>query len=162
MGYSKKTLSVIGIILFSIISCNSKRISGSGTIIRESRSVSGFQRVSLSGAGHLFINQGDEESLEIECDDNILSYIKTRVNGGTLEIGPEKVSLDPSKPITYRLSLKNLQALTTISGSGDAGVWATAKLDVTISGSGTLSYYGSPAVSSSISGSGKVKSLGSK
>lgn len=30
MNYSKKMLAVISIILFSTISCNSKRISGSG------------------------------------------------------------------------------------------------------------------------------------
>jgi hypothetical protein len=159
MNYSKKILIVIGIILFWIISCNSKRISGSGTIIREPRSVSGFQKVSVSGSGHLLINQGDEESLEIECDDNIVSYIKTTVTGGTLEIGPEKVSLDPSQPITYRLSLKNLEALTTsgsVSVKGDA--LRTERLRVVMNGSGTLDLGSLEAQSIElhISGSGEV------
>jgi len=159
MKYSRKIFSVISIILFSTISCSSKKISGSGTIIRESRSVSGFQRVSLSGSGHLLIDQGDNESLEIECDDNLASYIKTVVTGGTLEIRPENVSLAASQPITYRLSLKNLEALTTsgsVSVKSDA--LRTESLRVVMSGSGTLDLGSLEAhsIELRISGSGEV------
>ncbi|HDR67815.1 MAG TPA: DUF2807 domain-containing protein [Bacteroidaceae bacterium] len=47
----------------------------------------------------------------------------------------------------------------TISGSGDATVWADNTLNVTITGSGNLYYYGNPTVNKTTTGSGNVIKL---
>src|SRR5690242_12646963 len=54
-------------------------VHGSGNVVTEARPVSGFDRVSVSGAGQLKVTQGDAESLTIETDDNLLPYIRSEV-----------------------------------------------------------------------------------
>ncbi len=87
MKYLMIILSFIAIVLITPSSSYAKTVKGSGNIIKDSRSVAGFDKVSISGSGFLLITQGDEESLAIECDDNIASYIRSSVKDGTLNIG---------------------------------------------------------------------------
>ena len=159
LKYSKIIIGLLAMILFLAYSCSSKSINGSGNIIKESRLVSGFHKVSISGSGHLFVSQGNNESLEIECDDNIAPHIRTIVKNGTLKIGPKEATLNPSEPIRYNLSLKNINALKT-SGSvlvkGD--LLRTESLSVAMSGSGKFSLRSLEAqsIEFDISGSGEI------
>ena len=136
------------------------QIRGSGNVITETRQVSNFNRLELTGIGTLVILQGEEESLEISAEDNILSKIQTRVMGNTLEIGfDEFINITPIKEIIYTLRVKNLEGISTsgvgvvqadsitgdhleieISGAGGVNIKElTAKdLDVQISGSGNF------------------------
>lgn len=154
-------LSLVSLTLFLTSACDSlARISGSGNVIEESRDVSGFQKVSISGSGRLFINQGEKEILQIECDDNIMPYIRSVVSDGTLKIGPKSARLKPSRPIEYRLFLIHLDALRT-SGSVlvESDALTTESLEVVISGSGTFRVKGleTRSVTFDISGSGEVR-----
>jgi hypothetical protein len=47
-------------------------VVGSGNVIREDRSVSGFRAVSVGGVGVLKVSKGDREALAIEAEDNVL------------------------------------------------------------------------------------------
>jgi len=67
------------------ISINTDHINGSGTIVTEDRSVSGFDKVDLQSIGNLTIIEGDSESLTIKADDNVMQYITTEVFNDTLE-----------------------------------------------------------------------------
>jgi putative autotransporter adhesin-like protein len=159
MKYSKIILILLILPLFLTNSCNVNSINGSGNIIKNSRSVSGFNRVSISGSGHLFIIQGNKESLTIDCDDNIEPYIFSIVKDKTLKIGPDKFNLNPSEPIKYTLTLRNIRALKT-SGSilVKSNTLRTEKLKVEISGSGRfiLDRIEAQSITFKINGSGKV------
>ncbi len=100
-------------------SLGSRTVKGSGNVVSETRAVSGFDRVTLSGSGQLLMVQGNQESLTIETDDNLLPLIKSGVADGLLRVGPGNVNLGPCKPIRYTLHLKNLKALH-LSGSLEA------------------------------------------
>ena len=50
-------------------------VRGSGDLVTEEREVSGFDELHFSGMGSLIIEQGDEETLIIEADDNIIDLI---------------------------------------------------------------------------------------
>jgi hypothetical protein len=52
------------------------------------------------------------------------------------------------------------QVSISISGSGDAYVWARESLQVKIAGAGDVRYYGDPTVEKRIAGSGSVRRLG--
>lgn len=65
--------------------CLGKR--GSGNLITEEREVSDFDRVELASDGELMLTQGGSESLIIEAEDNVMSYITSEVRGGTLVLG---------------------------------------------------------------------------
>jgi len=115
-------------------------ITGSGKVVSEKRTVANFDRVSVGGSGELVITQGDEESLEIRTDDNLLPVIKSEVSGGELSLGWSNVNLKPSQTIHYELKLKKLQELRL---SGALQVKAeklnSEHLSVNISGSGKVS-----------------------
>jgi hypothetical protein len=118
-------------------------IEGSGDVITETREVSGFDRISLSGFGKVNVVQGDEESLTVTTDDNIMPYIETEVRGDTLVLGftddGEHKSFDPTKGITFDLVVKDLSRID-VSGAGDIQVDAleTESLRVELSGAGNL------------------------
>lgn len=105
-------LGFVSLIFLSTSPCHSQTIvNGSGTIEEATREVSNFRKVSVIGSGFLRITQGEKESLEIKCDNNILEYIQTVVKKSILEIRPKDVSLRPSRPIEYTLFLKHLNTL---------------------------------------------------
>ena len=144
---------------FSFIRGGFRSVSGSGAIVTETREVSDFDRVSVSGAGNLKLIQGDEESLTIVADDNFMPLIQSEVTGGHLRIGPRNVSLRPTQAIQYTLKLRTLKGLD-LSGSLRASAEKiTAEVfESGVSGSGRLRIENLEAdqVSIRISGSGDV------
>jgi hypothetical protein len=118
-------------------------VVGSGATKSETRPVSGFSTIQVSGSGEMTIEQGDSESLTIETDDNILPLITSEVSGGTLTIGVKTNTSISPKTLKYRLTVKNLNG---INMSGSTTITATNvstdKLTVLASGSGVLTLSG--------------------
>ena len=113
---------------------------GSGQLTTESRPVSGFTKVELSGTGELAIEKTGTESLSISAEDNILALLTSEVAGDTLTLGTKpNSSIVPTKPITYSLTVKDLTGLA-VSGSGSVRVSnvTTTSLSIKISGSGAI------------------------
>jgi hypothetical protein len=163
----QRTIFIFMLMVFLIGACGScASIRGSGNVTTETRSVSDFNRVSLSGFGKLILTQGEEESLTVTADDNIMPYIKTEVRGETLYLGlnfPRFSRISPSQPIRFTLTVKNIAGLD-ISGSGsvEAGSIDTDQLKVDVSGSGDvrLDSLTTEKLKVDISGSGKVNLAG--
>ena len=225
--------------LFLVSSCDvmDKRIRGNGNIKSETRNITGFDGVDVSGSIDVFVKQDSVSSVRIETDDNLLEYVATHNEGGVLHIhendgvnlrssrgvkvyvsGPqfvtfdasgackiesenqlsanEKIDIDLSGACDAKLDLKapsiesdlsgacsvELKGETkevrlkgsgssefrcfglmaenvsvSISGAGDAYVFASVKLDVSVSGAGSVRYKGNAAVDQRISGAGSVK-----
>jgi hypothetical protein len=76
--------------------------NGSGNVISESRSVTDFTGVELSGSGKLIIEQSDVESLTITADDNLLPDLTAEVRDSRLLLGTKKVTQDVSGAGTVR------------------------------------------------------------
>jgi len=142
---TRKLFLVLTLILvgFSLSACQFTVIRGSGNLVTESRDVSDFDKVQLDGAGRLFITQGDEETLEIEAEDNIIEKLTSEVQNGTLVLGydekPWRTTVIPTNGITYTLTVKDMTGLT-FNGAGDLEMAAleTTSLDVEINGAGQL------------------------
>ncbi len=93
------------------------RIEGSGFLVTEARGVSGFDGITVSGAGLVIVEQTGYESLHITTDDNILRYIVTEVRGGMLVMGARSnTSIAPSDGIVYQLTVRSLNEIS-ISGA---------------------------------------------
>jgi hypothetical protein len=107
------TISLLSLGLTGCINVSNwtQQVEGDGKIVTETRAVSQFDRVSIGGAGHLTLVQGDEESLTIETDSNFMPLIVSEVGNGRLTIGPHNANLKPTKSIEYRLKVKNLTEL---------------------------------------------------
>lgn len=129
------------LIFYSFTACT--EIKGSGNVINEARDVGNFKRVSLSGSGQLIITQGNEDSLTVEGEDNIMPRIKTEVKGETLSLSYERDSwwekVRPTRPIKFKLKMIDITGVN-LSGSGSisASNINTKDLEVDISGSGNV------------------------
>jgi hypothetical protein len=158
---------LVGLLAVTVLllgACSVTAARGSGNVVTEERQVSGFEGVALSGAGQVIISQGDEESLMIETDDNLMRYIESEVRNGTLELGFARNTIPvPSRSIIYRVGVIDLTGLdssgagsfeidgleadrlgVTLSGAGDIGIdsLSATDLDVTISGAGNVDLAG--------------------
>jgi len=135
----KRFLLAVACVVLLLSSC----AVGSRRVVTSERSVSGFDRVVFEGLGELTITQDDRESLTIEAESNVMSRITTEVRGDTLYIGWRAgvfgLSVVPTKPLRYDLTMKDVRALElTGLGSLAAGEISTDRLAVTMGGGGRV------------------------
>ena len=114
-------ISVLLLVMVMLLSaCDVAGLEGSGRLVSETREVSDFDRIVLSGVGRVILTQGEEEALEVETDDNLMEYIVTEVRSGTLYLEietPDATGINPTR-LTYTLSVIDLVELRN-SGSGN-------------------------------------------
>ena len=156
-------IGLLAIAVLPLSACALGTLRGSGKLVTETRSVNDFNRVSLSGSGKVIITQGEEESLTIETDDNVIDYIASEVKGGTLTLGTKSgKSVSPTR-LRFTLSVKDLVGLK-VSGSGDitSASLDTDRLEIGVSGSGDIQIDSltAKALKIGISGSGHVELAG--
>jgi len=135
-------------------------VNGSGQTKSETRAVSGFTGIELSGIGEVTIEQGDAEALTIEADDNVLPALTSEVEGSVLRLGTKpRTRVQTRNPIRYRVTVEDLTRID-LSGSGTVsgvGLKATT-LEVDISGSGTMNLAGTADQQEvEVSGSGQYE-----
>lgn len=76
---------------------------GSGHIVPETRTVSGFRTVDVSGAIEVYVRQDSTTSVKVEADDNLQQYVRVQTNGSRLEIYTED-HIRPSSRIRVYVS----------------------------------------------------------
>ncbi|OGO28325.1 MAG: hypothetical protein A2Z16_13265 [Chloroflexi bacterium RBG_16_54_18] len=163
------TYLVLVIVLLASMSCMAinlpqvSRVRGSGNMITENKEVSGFTRLALGSIGALTLVQGEEESLVIEAEDNIMPLITVEVRDDTLFIGLEETAFKnvvPTKDIKYRLTMKKITGLE-VSGAADitADTVNSGELAIESSGAGTMKIRNLTAdkLNVEVSGAGNVE-----
>lgn len=120
------------------------------TLVKETIELQDINRVSLTGYGELVIQQGEEETLSIETDPDLLSGLYREIIQGKLYLGQGGTLMDKlgfafetsfsRKPIYYELIVKELNELE-ILGAVHVQVRAvnTDQLHVKMSGASYLS-----------------------
>lgn len=145
-----------------------EQVKGDGKTARETRQLSGFDGISLSGHFELKVRQSGTPRLELEGDGNLLPYVETKVvdgrNGKTLEISVKRgYHVYSKQPLKIEVDMASLRAIG-IAGSGKAEVESmkTDKLDFSVAGSGTVVAPKLEAnkLSMSIAGSGDIMAGG--
>lgn len=140
---------------------NFRSVGGSGRLVEDTRELNGISAVNLATSGHLNIERGNAESLRITADDNLLELIEIGVKNGELTIRTANgVNLEPTSPLRYYLTVKDLKKISIYS-SGDiqAPKLKAEDFSVTVASSGDLSMDGLEAqtLSVAILSSGDVK-----
>jgi hypothetical protein len=182
---TKQTIQIpfrfaIFVLLIGLSSCMDEIfVNGNGQLQIQNRSISGFEAVSSSGDYHVSIVQGDQFSVEVQAESNLLPYIETNLSGKTLKIGTSGVhSIKEHFPIEVFITQPKLSRLNLsgsgfikaesfvndnfeigISGSGEVNAQVIAKkIKANVSGSGSIMLTGESSESDfRISGSGKIK-----
>jgi hypothetical protein len=152
-------LTLLAVVLL-LAACSGSGTRGSGRLATESREVSGFSKVKLSGIGELTIQKTGTESLSVSAEDNVLPHLTSEVANDTLVLGTKpNTTILPKQPITYSVTVKDLTGVA-VSGSGDIRVpdLTTTALSISISGSGTITVNGTANDQDlEISGSGRYE-----
>jgi hypothetical protein len=120
----------------SLIGC----IQGNGRIATETRTIGDFERISSSGNFIVDVQLSNEPALSIEADENLLSYIRTSIQGNTLVLETRNNKcLRSREAIRIYVDATSIERLK-LSGSGEiyCGDILNQVLDIDLSGSGTI------------------------
>ncbi|MEP7109535.1 MAG: head GIN domain-containing protein [Ferruginibacter sp.] len=166
-----------GLLLLS--SCNQRM--GSGNIVTEKRQTGDFEGISVGGAFAVEIKKGPVTEVEVEADDNVISFIETKVSGNVLKIStkngtgfnnahfkvyitaPEINSFNASGAAKVKVTgqMKS-EGKITLDVSGAAGITLSVdapEVFAEVSGAGYIEMSGrTKDYTAKVSGSGNLKS----
>ena len=139
-----KKLNYIGMILFTSIFYTFNAyalvvcINGNGDLIKEQRTVESFRTLVIKCSADVTFGKSGAGGVQIECDQNIMPFLYSRVVNCILTIGSDTI-ICPTK-ININLAADNLQAIS-IDGSGrifSELPIITDNFSIKLSGSGSI------------------------
>jgi hypothetical protein len=113
-----------------------------GELVKQERTVSGFNAIEISGAFEVFLYQGNTESLVVEAGTNIIDKIITEVRGNTLQVHTEKGCCKNAGPMAIYLTFVDLK-LMDISGACEMtneGTLRLEDLEMELSGASEINF----------------------
>ena len=130
-------IAALAVTIFS--SCRFGCVKGSGHQVTESRKVTDFKRIDISGGFKVNLKQDSSLNVTINADDNLMKYIRSNVDGDRLRIYTKR-NLCGSGEIMINIGVKNLEEL---KGSGAVefdsdGKLVTKDLHIRLSGAGKI------------------------
>lgn len=160
---TKTSLIIIALIAIAFTSCENyglTGIKGSGPVVSQNFETTLIEGLNLEIPATVYLTKGDEQSIRIDAQQNILDNIETYVNNEVITIKFDK-NVAKHEEIYVYITLAHLKQLT-ISGSGTissgSGFTTENKLIISISGSGDIDTEAdAPEVEMNISGSGDIK-----
>ncbi|MDP5098100.1 MAG: DUF2807 domain-containing protein [Flavobacterium sp.] len=119
----KTTLKII-VLFISILltSCNANLnigngIDGSGNVITEKRNITdSFTKIDASTGVEVILEQGTTTEVEVEIDDNLMEYVITKVENGTL-IAKIDGNINTTEAIIIRIKTTKIDGLEASSGA---------------------------------------------
>ncbi|MCK3682529.1 head GIN domain-containing protein [Maribellus sp. YY47] len=156
------TFFAIGVLflLVSAVSCtNDFDVSGNGIQASENRTVPAFSKVNSHGAFQVYITSGEESSVVVSADENLLQFIDTWVSEGTLHIKTDNLhsvrAVIPMEVFIKTLVLNGIY----LSGSGlvESDLFQGDDVKIVLSGSGRIqSSFEVQEATILLSGSGRI------
>lgn len=99
---------------------------GDGNVLKETRKVSTFDGIEVSGAFEIILKQAATEEVTVEADANLLPLIRTEVVGGTLMIETRK----PIHHVTVMKVYVTVKDLKRIDVSGAVDINTDGRITV--------------------------------
>lgn len=137
-------LIMLFVLLMAVLltGCVPVTLNGSGNVVTQEESITGFDKVDISHSFGVNISQGESFSVVMRVDDNLVEHLQVVKQGSTLKIG-----LNPNRNYTIRnatmeaeVTMPELTGLD-LSGASHAnitGFKSTKDLSVDLSGSSSL------------------------
>lgn len=149
MKSQKYFLGLLVLLAFSLSACRinlnfpTEILEGSGEIVSKEFEVDGVDRISLEGFGQLTLRQGDEESLTVTSDDNIIEYVSVDVRGSTLVLDLSEdgrnYNFRPTNGIKFELVLPDVSRVDlTGAWNVTAEDWELDSLRFDLTGAGQV------------------------
>ena len=150
-------LAIVGcVVIIGFAGCDlALVIQGSGVSTTEDREIDDFSKIYFAGSGKATVKCGQDSSLAVTTDDNLLELIETTVSGDTLSI-TSKGSFSTKSDLQFDIGTGQVNSLT-IDGSGKFDIvdCDSESFKLNINGSGNVTITGNADnVDISIAGSG--------
>lgn len=161
-----KRILVLPFLLLLVHSCiNRETVHGNGNETTESRNPGSFKRIQLMGSMDVEIKKGDERSVKINAEENLLPYIETKVEGDKLIVKfSDDVNIDADKDIIVKVTTPALTEASVMGSgdiSGDGKFESDDKIEINVLGSGNVKMeLDAPAVEAKVTGSGDIDIAG--
>ena len=149
----------------TVASCKKESLTGDGSVQTQERDVNAFTKVATQGSTIIHIVQGSDFEVKVKGYANLLPYLKTTVENGTLSVRYENTRNVRNDNSEVFITMPALTGLSS-SGSGDmhaAGEFGNStNFDVQISGSANITVEKGAAENFRLrsSGSGNFDSFG--
>lgn len=166
----KSTILFTGILFVAFSSCEKNGLicyNGNGNVITEHRTTGHFDGIDLRICADVQVEQSSTFSVSVTTSENLMSVIRTEVQGTTLCIDTKNNKcINGNDDITIYVTMPELVMLD-ISGSGDIvskNNFNAPNLDINISGSGNIIMDSLQTTNydMNISGSGNIKLAGTQ
>jgi Putative auto-transporter adhesin, head GIN domain len=151
-----------------VTSCNNRQ-RGSGNIVTEKRNTGSFSEIKVSSSIDVDVQQGNETSVVVEADDNIVQLIKTNVENGVLVISlKDNYGISNATTTVHVISpvYTSFTASSSSSITGKTTIANTTKINLKASSSANIEMtLDAPSVeiksssSADITAAGKTKNL---
>ena len=137
-----------------------KKVRGNGDMVTKTRSVGEYDKVSVGGSFDVKLYAGNEGSIKITVDENLLDYLITEVDNGNLKIRWKKGSnVSHRSKVMVTVPFKDIEGVS-LSGSGDVYSDDTIKANsfkAALAGSGDMRLaVNATSISSAVAGSGDI------
>ena len=154
----KILIFLIPLMVTLFVGCKGVGIKGNGNVVNEKRAIDKFDEISISGAYNVDIYVGEEPSVEISGEENLLQYISTEVEHGELNIYNER-SISPRKRIVIKVYTPGLNSIST---SGASNIYAESiyseRFVMDLSGAGSIKLNGdTQSFEANLSGAGSLE-----
>lgn len=77
---------LVTVLAVTVAACQFGGIRGSGEIVEQTHEVDEFQRLEVGHSFDVEVVAGDEPSVRVEADDNVMEHVAARVSGDTLRV----------------------------------------------------------------------------
>ena len=139
-------------------------VTASGPSVSEARTAGDFRGIAVSGGIELKVRPGGVAAIEVKAEANLLPYLETVVEDGTLQVRWKKGSkLRVKDTPQVSVTVVELQSVTG-AGSSDITIAAlkTPRLAIKLAGTGKIEIEGIQAedLSISMAGSGDMQASG--
>lgn len=138
-----------------------RTVNGNRNVVTETRNIGTFSAIKLSGFANVHLTQGKGEDLKISGESNIISLIRTNVEGDELIISSKNnIHYNTHEPINIYVSAENIERIS-VSGAGDLygeNKWSLNEgIELKSSGAGKIkAELNAPEVEVDVSGAGDI------
>lgn len=157
-----KHLLLLVICTTVLFSCdNNETIKGNGNNTTQTRQPGSFKGIKLMGSMNVEVKKGTETNVEIDAEENIISYIETYVEDGRLIVKyKDDVNINNTGDVVVKVTTPELSE-AEVFGSGDIdgnGKFSSEnKMSISVLGSGTIKLeVDAPSVEAKTTGSGNI------
>ena len=148
-----------------LFSCTKDRITGSGPVVTETRTVAEFSKIHINGSTTVYITQGAVASVEVKAFSNLLPYFETKVSNGNLMLGYKELTNVRNDNVEVFITMPMIEGIS-INGSSEVttqGMFsASTEIVLSVNGSGTITMQQAQTnyLKAKISGSGEIGGYG--